>query len=252
MLPRWRSREFFYVIITKLKPKCYGCIYMFKRIAFIIASTLGLTRKIPRRGIDAFIKKHATSEKTLDIGSGHGPYGQYFPNRVSIDRESGPGVDLVADAHDLSLFPDETFECILATEVLEHLHSPHQAVVEMHRVLKEGGKVVLTTRFIFPLHNIPGDYFRFTRYGLAHLFSGFSKVTIEEEATTIQTFAVLFERLGFQTDTLHSRILSGAWLVLAKVVYCCSFLITVEYGEVERKNNTSHLLTSGYYVVAIK
>lgn len=225
---------------------------MLKRIAFMIASALGLTEKIPRRGIDAFIKKHATQEKTLDIGSGHGPYGQYFPNRISIDREPGPGVDIVADAHNLSLFQDGTFDCVLATEVLEHLHSPHQAIAEMHRVLKKGGTVVLTTRFIFPLHNIPGDYFRFTRYGLAHLFSHFSKVTIQEEATTIQTVAVLFERLGFQTDTLHSRILSGAWLLLAKVAYRCSFLITGEYGEVERKNKTSHLLTSGYYVMAIK
>ena len=225
---------------------------MFKRILFRVVSILGITKKIPRQGIDAFIKKHATQEKTLDIGSGHGPYAHYFPNRTSIDRASGPGVDIVADGHDLSVFQDETFDCILATEVLEHLHAPHQAISEMRRVLKKGGRVGLTTRFIFPLHNIPGDYFRFTRYGLAHLFSDFSKVMIEEETTTIQTFAVLFERLGFQTDTLSSRMLSGLWLLLSKIVYCCSFLITAEYGEVERKNKISSLLTSGYYVVAIK
>lgn len=225
---------------------------MFKRFAIKFLSVSGLLDKIPRRKIDAFLKKHATSGETLDIGSGHGPYARYFPNRTSIDIAPGPGVDIVADAHNLSQFPDHSFDCVLTTEMLEHLHSPHLAVNEMHRVLKKGGKVVLTTRFIFPLHNIPGDYFRYTRYGLQHLFKNFSEVVIEEETTTIQTFAVLFERMAFQTDTLYTRMLSGVWLLLSKIIYYLSFLITSEYGEVERKNKTNNILTSGYYVVATK
>jgi len=171
---------------------------------------------------------------------------------VSIDIEPGPGVDVVADAHDLSHFPDGSFEMVLATEVLEHLHTPQRAIDEMHRVLKPSGSVILTTRFIFPLHNIPGDYWRFTRYGLEHLFRNFKKVEIIEETNTLEAVAVLFERFAFQTDTLWLKPLSIGWLVLSKLTVFFSFMITAEYGEVNRRQQTKNILSSGYYVVAVK
>jgi len=216
------------------------------------ADKTGLSGKIPRRRLDAFLKKHATESKTLDLGGGDKPYKKYFPNSVSVDIEKTAGVDIVADAHDLSIFRDSEFDCILCTEVLEHLHSPEKAVSEMYRVLKIGGTLILTTRFIFPLHNIPGDYFRFTRYGLAHLLRVFSKVEITEETSTIETIAVLFERLAFQTDTLFWKPLSFVWLLLSKLTLLERPVITAEYGDVTRKERTKNILSSGYYVVAIK
>ncbi len=225
---------------------------MLKQSLLKLADATGITSKIPRKRIDAFLRAHKTEGKTLDIGSGHGPYAAYFPNRVSIDIASGPGVDKVMDAHDLYEFADGTFDTILCTEVLEHLHSPHVAIDEMYRVLKPGGAVILTTRFIFPLHNIPGDYLRFTRYGLAHLFRKFKSAEITEETNTMQTLAVLFERMAFQTDTLYFKPLSIAWLLLSKFTYAMSFLTTAEYGEVNRTQRTSHILSSGLYVVAVK
>lgn len=225
---------------------------MIKRYILKFADAIGITSKIPRKRIDAFLREHKTDGKTLDIGSGHGPYATYFPNRISIDFAPGPGVDKVMDAHDLHEFADKTFDAILCTEVLEHLHSPHRAIEEMYRVLKPGGSVILTTRFIFPLHNIPGDYFRYTRYGLEYLFRKFRNVEITEETTTMQTIAVLFERMAFQTDTLYFKPLSIGWLLLSKLTYVMSFLTTAEYGEVNRTQRTSHILSSGLYVVAVK
>ena len=213
---------------------------------------LGLTDKLVRRRIDAFLQKHATSERTLDVGGGSGPYKKYFPNRVCIDAEAGDGVDFVGDAHDLSHFRDGEFGCVLCTEVLEHLHTPQMAINEMRRVLRPGGKLILTTRFIFPLHNIPGDYFRFTRYGLAHLLRDWKSVEIAEEGTTIEALAVLCERIGFQTETLWTKLLSVDWLILSKIIRPLSFLITKEYGDVTRKNEIKNILTSGYFVVARK
>ena len=217
-----------------------------------IADFFGLTDKLVRRRIDAFLKKHATGERTLDVGGGSGPYKKYFPNRVCIDAEAGEGVDIVGDAHDLSRFLDGEFGCVLCTEVLEHLHTPQKAIDEMLRVLRPGGMLILTTRFIFPLHNIPGDYFRFTRYGLAHLLRNWNSVEIKEEGTTIEALAVLCERIGFQTETLWTRWLSVDWLILSKIIRPLSFLITKEYGDVTRKSETHNILTSGYFVTARK
>ena len=223
-----------------------------KKFLLKCADATGITSKIPRTRIDAFLQAHRSDKKTLDIGSGHGPYDHYFPHRVSVDIEPGQGVDHVADAHDLLRFDDGSFEVVLATAVLEHLHTPQQAINEMYRVLKPGGSVILTTRFIFPLHNIPGDYWRFTRYGLERLFRDFKHVEVIEETTTLEAIAVLFERLAFQTDTLYLKPLSIGWLVLSKLTIFFSFIITTEYGEVNRTHRTKGILSSGYYVVAVK
>lgn len=223
-----------------------------KNLLLRIARWLGLIDKLVRKRIDAFLKQHATRERTLDVGGGSGPYKKYFPNRVCIDAEADEGVDFVGDAHNLSRFRDGEFGCVLCTEVLEHLHTPQKALDEMRRVLKPGGKLILTTRFIFPLHNIPGDYFRFTRYGLAHLLRDWSSFEIYEEGTTLEALSVIFERLGFQTDMLWIKFLSGIWLILAKIIRGLPFLVTEEYGDITRTQKTRNIFTSGYYVIARK
>lgn len=223
-----------------------------KNLLLRVARWCGLTDKLVRKRIDAFLKQHTTRERTLDVGGGSGPYKKYFPNRVCIDAEAGEGVDFVGDAHDLSRFKDGEFSCVLCTEVLEHLHTPQKALDEIHRVLKPGGTLILTTRFIFPLHNIPGDYFRFTRYGLAHLLRDWSSFEIYEEGTTLEALSVIFERIGFQTDMLWVKFLSGIWLILAKIIRGLPFLVTEEYGDITRTQKTRNILTSGSYVVARK
>lgn len=223
-----------------------------KRAVIGAMRRVGFLGKIPRKRIDIFLKRHAADAKTLDIGGGSGPYAKYFPNRVGIDIESGEGVDFVADAHNLSRFRDGEFERVLCTEVLEHLSNPQKAVDEMYRVLRPGGKVILTTRFIFPLHNIPGDYFRFTRYGLKHLFRNFREVEIKEETNTIETLGVLYERIGFQTTTLFFKPLSLLWLLESKIALFFRFILTKEYGEISRRQETRNIMSSGYYVVAVK
>lgn len=173
-----------------------------KAIGLKILKWLGMFKKIPRQRLESFLVLHKTDKKVLDIGSNRGPYQHLFPNRMSVDVAPGPNVDIVADAHDLSKIEDNSFEVILCTEVLEHLHTPEKAILEMERVLKPGGKIILTTRFIFPLHDTPHDYYRYTQYGLAHLFHNFHDVKIVEEESTIGTLAVLYERIGLQCNTL--------------------------------------------------
>jgi SAM-dependent methyltransferase len=216
------------------------------------ADVTGLSAKLSRARLDAFLKTQASSARTLDIGGGSKPYRKYFPNSVSVDILAREGVDVVGDAHDLHMFKDAEFDIILSTEVLEHLHTPEKALSEMHRTLKSGGTLILTTRFIFPLHNVPGDFFRFTPYGLHHLLRNFSKIDISEEASTIETVAVLLERMAFQTDTLGMKSLSFVWLILSKVTRLFKWLITAEYGDVTRETKVKSVMSSGYYVIAVK
>ena len=217
-----------------------------------LVDTLGITRKITRPRLEAFLKKYATTDKTLDIGSGDKPYIAMFPNSFTVDNKERPGIplDFIADAHDLSVIPSQSFDVVLCTEVLEHLHSPHKAIAEFKRILKPNGLLLLTTRFVYPLHETPIDYYRYTKYGLRFLLNDFDIIELKEETNTIETLAVLYQRLGFQCTTLWLKPLKLFWFLLAKFTMLFKGILSAEYGDIHHTNSEPGILSSGYYVAA--
>ena len=207
-----------------------------------------LSAKLTRVTLDRFIAAHASKGRTLDLGAQNGPYAGHFPRRIAVDLNPGAGVQLRADAHTLP-FLDGSFDVVLCTEVLEHLPEPQRAIDEMYRVLQPGGQLLLTTRFLFPIHDAPHDYFRYTKYGLRYLLRRFEQLQIEEETDSVGTLAVLVQRLGMQAHTLGSATLRAGWLVAARIVRRLSFLITAEYGDSRRLTPEKGIMTSGYHVV---
>ena len=117
----------------------------------------------------------------LIIGAGYDPYRSIFPvakEYVCLDIKPVDGVtDVVADALALP-FVAAHFDCILASEVMEHLSDPFLFIREITRVLKLGGTVILTVPFMFHQHSDPYDYWRPTRRSLEELFSSFTEVDI--------------------------------------------------------------------------
>jgi len=210
-----------------------------------------LSRKLTRISLDRFIASHATARRTLDIGAQNGPYAAHFPHRVALDIRRGIGVQIIGDTQALGI-ADATFDVVLCTEVLEHLPEPQQAVDEMFRVLKPGGQLLLTTRFLFPIHDAPHDYFRYTKYGLRHLLRRFEILELHEETDAVGTLAVLVQRLGMQAQTLGWRPLRAIWLLAAQAVRPLSFLITEEYGDSRRTTLERGIMTSGYHVACRK
>ena len=201
--------------------------------------------------MEAFLAKHASDARTLDIGSGGSSYGRYFPNRFTVDIDPARNPEMVADAHALP-FPDNEFARVLCTEVLEHTREPRQVAKELMRVLKPGGMLVLTTRFAYPLHDAPGDYFRFTRYGLQELFSSWSIVEIRSELGDFATIAALLQRIGFQTRLRAGR-LSKALLYAAVWVFSkLDSLILDEYGDIKKSAKETGILSTGVYIAVRK
>ncbi len=206
-----------------------------------------------RARLNPFIEAYANDAYTLDIGCADSPYARTFSNRVGFDALPGVGVDVVGDAHTLP-FPDQSFEQILCTEVLEHLHTPQIAIGEMFRVLKSGGTLILTTRFIFPIHDAPGDYYRFTKYGLKHLFRGWDIISLNEESSTMGTLGVLLQRIAYHSELRGGRFTKAIMHVLAHVSNHLGWLVIKEYGMrskvgVREEKDT---MTSGYFLVARK
>ena len=75
-----------------------------------------------------------------------------------------------ADWHNLP-FADSSFDVVLSDQVLEHIADPFRCAAEARRVLRPGGLQIHTTCFINPIHDAPGDNFRFTPDGLRLVFA---------------------------------------------------------------------------------
>jgi SAM-dependent methyltransferase len=116
---------------------------------------------------------HLAACDVLEIGSRNinGSPRRFFTGTyIGVDMIDGTEVDVVATSDKLP-FEEESFDCVVCTEMLEHDPSPWLTLPEIARVLRPGGMVLLTARGIgYPLHGFPDDYWRFTESAFQHLF----------------------------------------------------------------------------------
>ncbi len=129
------------------------------------------------------------SGTVLDVGCGQGPYRPLLlspPSRavryigLDLPNSSYGSPDLKWDGRTMPL-KDESVDCALATEVLEHCPEPEVLLGETRRVLKAGGLLFLTVPFLWPLHCVPFDEYRYTPFALRrHLHNaGFEQVALK-------------------------------------------------------------------------
>jgi SAM-dependent methyltransferase len=62
----------------------------------------------------------------------------------------------------------QQYEFVLCTEVLEHVPDWPSAFAALHMLLTPGGRALLTTPFVYPLHEAPYDFWRPTPFALRH------------------------------------------------------------------------------------
>jgi SAM-dependent methyltransferase len=112
--------------------------------------------------------------RLVDLGCGKAPlYGMYKSLTTSVtcvDWPQSPHGDLHVDqACDLAgrlPFADGSFDTIVLSDVLEHVHSPEPLWAEMARVLAPGGRLVLNVPFLYGIHEAPHDHARYTEFAL--------------------------------------------------------------------------------------
>jgi SAM-dependent methyltransferase len=208
-------------------------------------------KKITRQHLALFLEKHATNERVLDLGSGGSSYGRFFPNRICVDIDPARKPDIVADAQNLP-FADGEFSFVLCTEMLEHVKNPFAVEREIHRVTSSGGTLILSTRFVYPLHDTPHDYWRFTKYGLSELFKGWTIIEIVPETRNFSTIAALLQRMSFQSIFRFNKIVKGILLGFVWLFHKVNTLTIEEYGNIGRTKLESEIMPTGYYLVAQK
>lgn len=77
--------------------------------------------------------------------------------------------DVFGDGQRLPFVP-ESVDSVVLMDVMEHLPMPEMAMKEVWRVLKPGGVMLMQTPFLYPLHDEPHDFQRWTLHGLTTLF----------------------------------------------------------------------------------
>jgi len=129
------------------------------------------------------------SGTVLDVGCGYMPYKPLVlqsPSRVKtyigIDLHDNAyqRPDLEWDGHTLPV-RNNSADCALATEVFEHCPDPQRIMGEVLRVLKPGGVLFFTVPFLWPLHDVPQDEYRYTPFALERLLknAGFGQVQLK-------------------------------------------------------------------------
>ncbi len=157
-------------------------------------------RRIHDRAVEEAARRHF-SGRLIDIGCGTKPYktmmAPVVESHTGVDHDGcihdHSAIDLVGSAYEIPC-DDGQFDSALCTAVLEHLEEPELALRECFRVLKPGGAALYTVPFIWHIHEAPRDFYRFSEFGLRHLFekTGFEAVEIQPLSGFWITFATLF------------------------------------------------------------
>lgn len=137
------------------------------------------------RALATAARTHARG-RLVDIGCGLKPYAKlfapYVTEHVGVDHPDSPhaltAVDILATAYDIPV-ESASFDTALLSEVLEHLEEPLPALHECFRLLRPGGKLILTAPFVWVLHEEPRDYLRYSPHGLRWLLEQASFVDVD-------------------------------------------------------------------------
>lgn len=173
-----------------------------------------LSRRPVEIAMKEFARNFDSKEKVLDIGCGRKPYAQYFNcHYIGLDPHAGVNPDIIANAWKIPAL-DNSFDGVILNQSLEHISETEKTILEIKRVLKPGGKCIVTVPQTMKNHSIPlpsreiklnnfdknkirywnVDYYRFTKFGLIYLFRDFKVLKIEE---TSGYFGTIFQLINY-------------------------------------------------------
>jgi SAM-dependent methyltransferase len=153
------------------------------------------------------------------VGAGlEGLYADPTVDLICFDIYASPAVQFIADGHAVPL-ADGSVDGAVVQAVLEHVLEPTVVAKEIHRVLRTGGIVYADTPFLFPVHEGPYDFTRFTDSGHRSLFRSFERIdsgSIAGAGTALRWSVDYFVR-ALTRSALLGRVVSLCFFWLSYV-----------------------------------
>jgi len=162
--------------------------------------------------------------RVLDVGCGYKPYQDLFSCSEYVGLELDTPLNRANNRGDVfydgGVFPfeDRSFDTIIASEVLEHVFAPGVFLSEIHRVLRDGGGLLLTVPFVWDEHEQPLDYGRYTSYGLKYLLeqNGFDRIILTKTVPDIRVIVQLLNcYLHKQVSTWNNYVKVIIWAIFS-------------------------------------
>lgn len=215
----------------------------------LISLAKKISRKNVHRNIGHFVSEIPAGSRVLNIGAG----GQV--NKVIQENLRSPKIAVESSDIDPDRKPDhvddicntkleaESYDFIVCSDVIEHVLQPHEAAESIHKLLKPGGKCLIATPYLFPTHDAPHDYFRFTEFGLKHLFSKFQILEMKPKNSWWETIILLMWRTMWLGD-LKTKLV--VWVISVPILPCIPLFYLFSRG----KGNAT--LTSGFIMSLCK
>ena len=204
--------------------------------------------------IESVLTAMPAGTRLLDAGAGEMQYKKFCQHLdyVSQDlsaydgsgNESGlqtgswdtRGIDIVSDICAMPV-EDSSFDAVLCTEVLEHVTNPVDALRELSRVLRPGGKIILTAPFCSLTHFAPYHYSTgFNKYFYMHHLGqlGFKDITVVENGNYFEFLAQELRRLPTMAEQYVSSKVSTQAMFASDIILAeLEKLSTLDSGSKE-------------------
>ncbi len=215
-----------------------------------------ITKKLSQPDIEKLCKEAATTpeERVLIVHSDDMAYDFYFPNRTKCNVEQvDEEVKIIAEKNYEQIpVDDSSYDAIVCTGLLEHVPEPLKTLTEFNRIIKPGGKVIISASYAFSTHNAPENYFHFSIYGMKYLLeqAGFVVEVSRASCRPFRTIGILLQRIGYQTDM--SPFVKVPLFLVAKIMPGFDIFIRQDYGGINRDIKMDSSLYSNVQAVGVK
>jgi len=183
---------------------------------FKVSSQLFRGATLTRALFNETIKSYFLYGNVLDLGSKsqNSSYYEYIKiddncKITYTDLKPGSGVTVV-DVQEKLPFDDNSFDMVLAFHLFEHVYNYSTSVAEIFRILKPGGKFIISMPFMYKYHADPDDYYRFTDSAIVKIWEegGLKCSAVEYLGEGIYTYCMT-TMTRFGSPKYLSRMLQG-------------------------------------------